>query len=240
MTTIVSAFISNANSYRDISKYIEYGTILLSVETPKVIFMEKSIYDEHLCDVKFPNTHFVFVEKTDNYLYEQKEKITQFNIESTNPGKDTLEYMLLICNKTEWMKQAIELDPYKTDQFIWIDFGIKHVFDCNNEEFISKIECVSLKKYDNVRIAGGWDLNAYYHDKYNTRVLWFFLGGVFGGNKTSLCKFADLMKTRCLDFIDQHQSLIWEVNLWYFIYNDNKDLFDVYRADHNKTIVDDY
>jgi len=238
MTTIVSAFISNANSYRDISKYVEYGKKLLTIDTPKVIFLEKPIYDEHFSNDIFPKTQFVFVEKSDNYLYEQIENITQFEVVTTNPGKDTLEYMFVQCNKTEWVKQAIELDPFNTEQFVWVDFGIYHMI--NSEYFAEYVYKMTQQKYDKIRIAGCWDLNAFYHNKYITMVLWYFAGSVFGGDKASLCKFADLMKTRCLDFIDQHQSLIWEVNLWYFIYNDNKDLFDVYRADHNKTILDNY
>lgn len=238
MTTIVSAFISNANSYRDISKYIEYGTKLLTIDTPKIIFLEKAIYDEHFSNDIFPQTQFVFVEKTESYLYEQIENITQFNIETTNPGKDTLEYMFVQCNKTEWVKQAIELDPFNTEQFVWVDFGIYHMI--NSEYFAECVYKMTQQKYDKIRIAGCWDLNAFYHNNYQSKVLWYFAGSVFGGDKNSLYKFADLMKTRCLDLIDQHQSLIWEVNLWYFIYNENKELFDVYRADHNKTIIDNY
>ena len=238
MTTIVSAFISNANSYRDISKYIEYGKKLLTIDTPKVIFLEKPIYDEHFSNDIFPQTQFVFVEKTDSYLYEQKEKITQFEIETTNSGKDTLEYMFVQCNKTEWVKRAIELDPFNTEQFVWIDFGIYHMI--NSDDFTECVCKMTQQKYDKIRIAGCWDLNAYYHNKYHTKVLWYFAGSVFGGDKNSLCKFADLMKMRCLDFIDEQKTLIWEVNLWYFIYNENKDLFDVYRAEHDKTIIDNY
>jgi len=238
MTTIVSAFLSNANSYRGVSKYIEYGVKLLTIDTPKIIFVEKAIYDEHFANDIFPQTKFVFIEKTDNYLYEQMENITQFEVVSTNPGKDTLEYMFVQCNKTEWVKQAIELDTFNTEQFIWIDFGIYHMI--NSEDFSDYVYKMIQKNYNKIRIAGCWDFNAYYHHNYNSKVLWYFAGSVFGGDKTSLCKFADLMKKRCLDFIDEHKKIIWEVNLWYFIYNDNKDLFDVYNCGHDKTIVDHY
>jgi len=238
MTTIVSAFMSNINSYREADKYVEYGTKLLRIDTPKIIFLEKAIYDEHFSNDIFPKTQFVFVEKTESYLYEQIENITQFNIETTNPGKDTLEYMFVQCNKTEWVKQAIELDPFNTEQFVWVDFGIYHMI--NSEYFAEYVYKMTQQKYDKIRIAGCWDLNAYCHNRYHTRVLWYFAGSVFGGDKNSLYKFADLMKTRCLIFIAQHQSLIWEVNLWYFIYNENKELFDVYRAEHDKTIIDNY
>jgi hypothetical protein len=238
MTTIVSAFMSNTNSYRELDKYVEYGKKLLTIDTSKVIFLEKPIYDQYFSNNIFPETHFVFVEKSDNYLYEQIENITQINIETKNPGKDTLEYMFVQCNKTEWVKQAIELDPFNTEQFVWVDFGIYHMI--NSEYFAEYVYKMTQQKYDKIRIAGCWDLNAFYHNRYHTNVLWYFAGSVFGGDKNSLYKFADLMKTRCLIFIAQHQSLIWEVNLWYFIYNEPKELFDVYNCGHDKRIIDNY
>jgi hypothetical protein len=238
MTTIVSAFISNINSYRELDKYVEYGKKLLTIDTPKVIFMEKEIYTEYFSNDIFPRTNFVFVEKTDNYLYEQMEAITEFEVVSTNPGKDTIEYMFVQCNKTEWVKQAVETDPFNTEQFVWIDFGIYHMI--NTEDFADCIYKITQQKYDKIRIAGCWDFNAYYHNNYHSKVLWYFAGSVFGGDKTSLCKFADLMKTCCLDFIDEHKKIIWEVNLWYFIYNEHKELFDVYNCGHDKRIIDNY
>ena len=170
MTTIVSAFISNINSYRELDKYVEYGKKLLTIDTPKVIFMEKEIYTEYFSNDIFPQTIFVFVEKTDNYLYEQMEAITEFEVVSTNPGKDTIEYMFVQCNKTEWVKQAVETDPFNTEQFVWIDFGIYHMI--NTEDFADCIYKITQQKYDKIRIAGCWDFNAYYHNNYHSTVLW--------------------------------------------------------------------
>ena len=60
-TTIVSAFLSNANSYRDVEKYIEYGKRLLEIDTIyKVIFLEKTIYDKYFLEHSFKNIQFVF------------------------------------------------------------------------------------------------------------------------------------------------------------------------------------
>ena len=48
------------------------------------------------------------------------------------------------------------------------------------------------------------------------------------------------MKEQTLSFIEQNGYLIWEVNLWYFIYNQNKELFMPYVCDHNNSIVNNY
>jgi hypothetical protein len=238
-TTIVSAFLSNVNTYRDIAKYIEYGKRLLEMDDIlKVIFIEKTIYDKYFLEHNYKNIQFVFMERSDLYLYEQIDTITNFSLESTNPHKDTLDYMFVQCNKTEWVKQAIELNPFNTDQFIWIDFGIYHMI--NNDNFHDSIHKMTQQNYQNVRIATIWDLNAYYHINYYTQVMWYFSGSVFGGDKNKLLLFADLMKKFCLEFIDKQKTIMWEVNIWYFIYIANKDLFDTYYGNHDNTIIDNY
>ena len=36
--------------------------------------------------------------------------------------------MFINCNKTEVIREAIELNYFNTEDFIWLDFGIRHVF----------------------------------------------------------------------------------------------------------------
>lgn len=145
-----------------------------------------------------------------------------------------------MCNKTEWIKEAIELDLYKSDQFVWVDFGIRHVFNCNDDEFRSKIERLCNKLYDKVRIASIWDLNVQSSKDCYTMIMWYFAGGVFGGSKDKLLLFADLMKKMCLNIIESKGTLMWEVNVWYLIYQENIGLFDIYYCDHNNSIIDNY
>jgi len=248
--TIVSAFVSNVNSFRNVEQYIDYGRRLLKTnDIKKIIFIEKSVYDQYLHDNNYQNTHFVFIEKNDIYLYEHIDKITEFDMTSCNPMKDTLEYMFVQSNKTEWIKQAIELDPFQTEQFIWVDFGIYHMMNIDfgkydiidDDEFNELIYKMTQKNYQQVRAGGCWDLNSYYHQEYYTQPMWYFGGSVFGGDKASLCKFADLMKQRCLNIISERKTFVWEVNIWYIIYLENKELFDIYRTyEHGKIMVSKY
>jgi hypothetical protein len=239
MTTIVSAFLTNVNNFRDIEKYIEYGRQLLLADCNKVVFIDELLYDK-LSQYENNKTHLIKFNKSMLYFYEYLEKISNFSLDTTNHSKDTLDYIFIMCHKTEWMKQAIELDLYKTEQFVWIDFGIRHIFNCTDDEYRSKLETLSTKISDRVRIPTIWDLNAHYHSNPYKAILWYFAGGVFGGNKDKLLLFADLMKTKCLQIIETEHTLMWEVNVWYFIYNENKEIFDAYYGNHNHTIIDNY
>ena len=279
MHIIVSAFISNINQQKSIEKYIEYGKQLLSdkINNFKLIFIERHVYNTYFnndkdkdkditqisCEFKYEDkiynyiicdsVIFVFFEKTDNYLYNYIDKITQFNVNTDNPGKDTLEYMFIQCHKTEWMKIAINLiELIKTKkilsisndnlQFIWIDFGIFHIF--NNETlFYNEIENMSsrpMQLKDKVRIGSCIHPSNAYHSDIYKNIAWYFAGGVFGGSAVTILKFAKIMKKECISIIKERNHLMWEVNIWYLIYLKHPELFDPYNCDHNASIIANY
>ena len=243
-TTIVSALITDINKTKNINDYIQYGDGLLQLNIPKVIFIEKHIYDEFLSDKEYPNTRFIFTEKTDIYLYNYHYKINKFNVCTDNIEKNTIEYMFVQCNKTEWIKQSIELNHFNSEQFIWIDFGIKYMIKEEEEEdsFKKYIEDITEKQYDNVRISSCWSFNYNFPDYMNVyeHIVWYFAGSVFGGNKDKLLLFAELMKEKCLQIINDKQSIMWEINIWYLIYKEHPEIFDPYLCNHDLSIIKNY
>jgi hypothetical protein len=247
MSTIVSAFVSNVNErYSDsLKRYYEHGRILMKSTTPKVIFVDEIMFGLIGTEYDKTNTVIIKIFKTDSYLYNYTSHLTNFQLNSTDHSKDTIEFMFTMCNKTEWIRRAIYLNHFKTENFIWIDFGIKHILNgsftyCSDEEFIEKINKLNDKKYNKVRIGGIWNLSYDYNIDIYKDVAWYFAGGVFGGNILSLEKFASLMKSKCIDIMTSNNTIMWEVNIWYLIYNENKSLFDSYNCNHDKTLIDNY
>lgn len=244
--TLVSAFIANANQRQDrsINDYISYGKKLMAAPINKIIFFDYSEIEKLPDECFNDNTLIIPIKKDDNYLYLYKEQITEFHLNTTCPEKDTLDYMITICNKTEHIKNAILLNPFQSTQFVWVDFGINHVFkDKTDEEFTSTILELREKEFENVRIANIWDPSLY-NVIFNTNpykdVLWFFAGGVFGGNSEALIKFADLTKHQCIKVIENSHTLMWEVNIWFQVYLENKELFSLYNCDHKPSILENY
>ena len=169
MTTIVSAFLGNANSRNDrkTDDYINLGMKLLKVNTPKVIFIDDILIElvqQLLEDPSYNknNTILIPINRDSITLFKYKDSITNFNVNSTYPSKDSLDFMILMCSKTEFMEKAIKINPFNTYQFVWIDFGINHIFNlksqCIDEDFEQKILNLTTKKYDNIRIGGCIDL----------------------------------------------------------------------------------
>jgi hypothetical protein len=236
--TIVSAYITNVNSHRSIEKYIEYGKKLLNISLPKVIYIDSVVY-EILKNEKYVNTIFVLCEKENIYLYDYASNITDFHVNTNNPSKDNIDYMFIQCNKTEWMKQSIESNFFNTSQYVWLDFGIFHMIN-NDSVLTNEITSLNNKKYDKVRIGSCWDLNVEYNINIYTNVAWYFAGSIFGGDEDALLEFAKLMKTKCIEIINEKKHLMWEVNVWYLIYKENPILFNWYHCLHDTSILYNY
>ena len=247
-TTIVSAFINFTNEREDIKlyNYYEYGKLLLQSTTPKIIFLDDLMMQLIGDNYDKTNTILLKIDTTDLYLNQYKQEITQFKINTDNPKKDNMNFMFIMCNKTEWMKKAILLNNFNTTDFIWIDFGIRHVFSCNDNDFVNKIDQLYNKRYTNIRIGSIWDVNMdhtfqyYLNNDIYKNIAWYFAGGIFGGNNKLLLVFAEKMKQKCIDIILSKHTIMWETNIWYLIYLENKELFDVYTCDHNDSIIDCY
>ena len=241
MTTIVTAFISNINNnFKPLEKYFENGEKLININIPKIIFIEKKFLNKFKI---FENTHTIFIpfEKKELFLFNYINKLSDIQLPCVRHlKKDTLEYFSVQLNKTEWIKKAIEINPYKTSQFIWIDFGINHII--KNSEILKEVVLNCQKKiYNKVRIASIWDLDytVTLESQIKNKPFWFFAGGVFGGNKNKLIEFANKVKIKIEEIIKK-KYIMWEVNVWYLVYKENKDLFDCYKSDHNLSILSNY
>ena len=243
MVTIVSAFVSQVNERFDINEeiYISHGKKLLDVDIPKIIFLEQHLIDKyHFRENEF--TKIISIKKEDLLYYNEIQNLEQIYW-TRRPDKDTLEFIMVQSNKTDWVKKSIQINCFNTDQFIWIDFGISKLFSDENY-FKSVIEKLKEKKYSKIRIGGCHQLAGYDHNIW-TMPLFYFAGGVFGGHKDYLLKFAALTNDKCMWFMKERNTLVWEVNIWYLIYEDllkenKQDFFSHYICDHNPTILENY
>jgi hypothetical protein len=93
--------------------------------------------------------------------------------------------MFTMAHKNEWVEEGIKYNFFNTDNFVWIDFGIRYLFNCSDSEFIEKIESIQNKTYDKVRIGSIWDLNITYGGDVYTNIFWYFAGSIFGGHSDS-------------------------------------------------------
>ena len=123
---LVSAFLHNKQHYQTADFYKQYGTQLLQMNQRKIIFMDENLLSA-FSEYQNENTKIISIKKEDMYLYPYLETLDQGA--EGNKNKDSNFFFSIMCNKTEWIRQAIELQLYDGDQYIWIDFGIFKIFD---------------------------------------------------------------------------------------------------------------
>jgi hypothetical protein len=249
--TIVSAFVSNANN-RDSHKngeYLKNGKLFLKSTTPKIVFLDEEMFSQiHESDYDPANTKIVLYGRDQMYYMKYIDKMENY-VSTENQEKNTKEFMIVMWNKTEYMREAVQINPFNTDHYVWIDFGIRYI--CKNhsdEEYVDMLNNFSHPYISNiaiddikVRIGGIWD-TAYFYNTLHPfmNVYWYFAGGVFGGTAKSLIWFADELRIICDEIISIYKTATWEVNLWYFIYRKHPNAFNIYPCDHNETLINGY
>ena len=241
--TVVSAFIRNMNHREDykLEKYLEYGKTFLQAKINKIVFVDSETYEE-LQVYANDQTQLIVTRREDIYLYQYVHLLTNLRIHTTKQDKDTMDYFFLMCNKTEWLKQAIEMNPFNSENFVWVDFGIRYVFKCGDDEFLNSIEQLNNKSYEKIRTGSVWGKfnRTYYNEDPYSDVIWHFGGGVFGGNKVRLLEFASLTKDMCIQTMNEKNTIMWEVNIWYLIYKEHPEQFDFYDCEHDHNLIDNY
>jgi hypothetical protein len=245
-TTIVSAFISNANTHQfhKNGDYIKNGKLFLKSTTPKIVFLDEGMFSqitEHDYDPE--NTKIILYGRNSVYYMKYLNYI-RFLPTTDQPGKDTREFLMLMWNKTEYLREAAILNPFNTTHFVWVDFGIRYV--CKNssdQEFIDKLNRIQRPlsaPANKIRIGGIWNPEREYTVDIMAGVCWFFAGGVIGGDAETLMQFSDKMRTMCHELVMWQNRATWEVNVWYNLHKKHPELFDIYPATHNETLLDGY
>jgi hypothetical protein len=110
---------------------------LLELDINICIFVEPELRErfDHL-QTKYRNLKVLnYIKIEDLELY----KIGYNNAElcnlpaNRNHNKDTKKYMFLILSKLEFLKKTIDVNPFDSNVFCWLDFSLPYVFkDLNN------------------------------------------------------------------------------------------------------------
>lgn len=233
MILFISAYYQNVNSSKDSSFYINKSIPFLTSNVNKVIFTTLEIYEE----IKsYENNLTTFIIQDEPYYYKYINEFTNFKVNG-NDKKDTLKYMLLNCSKTNFVKQASMTYP-NYEGYAWIDFGIYHVMNNSFQKILFERHNKQLTS-GKIRIPGCWDPKFNFGVNFYSDVVWYFCGGFFCCSKDTVVIFSDLMDQKITDMI-QKKHIMWEVNIWYLIYLNNKHLFEWYQADHNITMIENF
>jgi hypothetical protein len=181
------------------------------------------------------NVYYIPIELQDLITYkESMEEILTLPITRT-ANKDTLNYMILMNSKIEFIQKAIDRNVFESTHFAWIDFSIFHIVK-DIESSLKHLRMLSNSNFVDrcLTVPGCWGLGmgqSHLHDAIN----WRFCGGFFLGDKESLQDFYKLYRVLFPKYLKETKRMVWEVNIWHKMELDGWKC-QWYKADHNDTI----
>ena len=132
------------------------------------------------------------------------------------------------------MEKTIELNPFNSSHFIWMDFGINHIAQ-NTEKIHEWINLVP----DKIKQLC---INPYIENIDNKQMFQYIYhhtaGGLFSGSKENMLKYIELFKKKTEQIYNENWYQIDEAVMT-MVQRENPDLFNFYYGDY-KSIVSNY
>ena len=178
-----------------------------------------------------------------------EDMITYKLIKSLNPllpnkrctVKDSLNYIALMNAKAEFVNGSININPFNTSHFAWIDFGICHIIS-NPKTTLSRLYRIAehSKLQENIlAFPGSWTktISISNYKNINNIPFWRMCGGFYFGDKQSLQNMYEINLEALSKFINQYGIISWEVNIWAWMELNMNWKISIFTADHNDTIL---
>ena len=230
---------NTGDNNRTASGYIELAkNYILKLPYPLVVFIdnnEKEIYDAIYSEREAHNLlHLTYIYQLDfkeTYFYKDLSKLEElhqkFCIRNGNLNHETPLYVILNNNKFCFIERTIELNPFNSSHFIWMDFGINHV--AVNTEYIhewitkvpDKIKQLCINPYiENI------EPKTYFQNIYHNCA-----GGLFSGSKENMLKYIELFKQKTEQIYNEEWYQIDEAVMT-MVQRENYELFDFFYVDY--------
>jgi len=236
MTTIVTAYFDLASiegtNRANSQDYFTWGECLMNCNQPMIIFIEEKNRD------KITEMRSQFMDKTlirtmtlDDLPTMKKGKYQEIKHSTTN-SKDTSLYKCWTWCKLDLIQIALQLNPFQTQYFSWVDFGIGKVHRSGVPEF-------RVPEDDN-KICLHEIIPSFQSDVCNLDIFYStfrhnIAGGYFSGSIESLPWFIDEFH-RILDESIQQGHRVHEQNLFAVVVARNYDRIDFSFGDYSEIL----
>jgi hypothetical protein len=232
------ANLSGSEFNHSVSRYFEFAKkFLFQLPYPVIFFTDDNNFIEIIMQERNPNakTYIYYKPFEETYYYKHLDKITElqkkFTIFNGHLEHETPMYIILNNNKHDFMESAIQLNPFGSSHFMWMDFGINHVA-LNTERihsWISKIPDKIRQLCINPYIENTSDKEMFQCIYHHTA------GGLFTGSAKNLLEYADLFKKKTEQIYAEDWYQIDEAVMT-MIQRENPGLFDFFYGDYNGII----
>lgn len=196
--------------------------------------------------IQYPNVRVIrHMNLSETWVYHTYHKVLSDGVtvelpNSRNQAKDTVEYILLMNAKTEFLKIAVEANPFGSTHYAWIDFNIYHIFSGREQRVLELLQGLSKRTMAPyfLTLPGCWGKEHVNEAFLLNDICWRFCGGFFIGSADRMFEF-DAYYTRFFEtFLREKNKLVWEVNFWAYVELAHSMSVIWYPGDHNEKILE--
>jgi len=147
--------------------------------------------------------------------------------------KDTREYMTLMNCKIEFVQRAMDLDPFHTNLFAWIDFSIAYIFKTPSETLEALRTMIVDRRFQREVMAtpGYWGVRQ--NSDILNQIHWRFAGSIFIGTRALLSQLYAVYLKALPTFLSKYGTIVWEVNFWKWLEETDQFQFGWYKIDND-------
>jgi len=218
--------------------YFEKAAVFFQKPFPMVIFTEPRFQEKILAARPaelHDKTRFIFRDYDElafcSYLPKFEENHHKNQVINLDPQKFTPLYKFVVNQKTNFVKEVVEMNPFHTTSFAWMDLRLHAVYDMSLEETTQVIADIHP---DRVKLMFMSDLPLWHingrHDFYSwTRGK--VAAGFFAGRREPLLRFARLCQEEFREAIREEMAPSDEM-IYSFVTAHHLDLFDPYVGEY--------
>lgn len=228
MATLVTGYVRLDASHRSHDRYLDLGRRLIGLGLPTIAFYDGPAGD--LCPTPATTVRGAGLESC--WLYAASRRA----MPPTTTEKDTVNYCVVQHQKSSWMAEASRLT---NDTVVWVDLGVFHLPGVTDDDVVSFVDRVEAADPQRITMPSCRELVGRPRIDW-TSPAWYVAGGV----AVMPTHAAEWFHAQCVDVatlqIEVNRRATWEVNTWSTIVRDRRDWFDLYRADHDRTLFTGY
>lgn len=227
--TVVTCYYKVKSKYT-FDKYNTWINKFLSNIKCNIIIFTSSDLVEYFESFKIYNENIFIIVKElyDLDIYKKYINIWDEQWNMDNQKNIRTKYTYIIWNsKVNFLKDAIELNPFNSDKFIWNDIGVirdnKYInilkyYPDYNQISVGKIDIILLNYFDPN------EKTKFFQDKI------YFAGGIFGSDVNTLLKYHSLYYAKFDEYIINNKFIGCDQQLISSIYLENMDMFNTIKS----------
>lgn len=230
-STLVSCYykIMSKRPHSEYDKYIQ--NLLSRLENNLVIYTSAdlvdyfNIYIENKSNIKIIIKEFEDIPLYKKYLHIWN---LQEKLDRSKYTNRTYQCYVLWNSKLNFIKETVELNPFNTDKFMWLDIGAVRTSDIFTYlSTFPKYENISINKIDIVMIEDYQNYNQkFFQDEIH-------LGGLYGGGIDILLKFHELFYMKFDEYLENNKFIGCDQQIISSVYLENNHLFNIINPNND-------